>query len=36
MHYTGLFILRYAQIKSLVIVKAALIPKVAVLLVSAS
>lgn len=36
MRYTGLFVLRYVQIKSFVIVKVALIPKLHVLLVSVS
>lgn len=36
MHYTDLFALRSVQIKSLVIVKVDLIPKMAVLLVSVS
>ena len=36
MSYNGLFVLRYVQIKGLVIVKVALIPKAHVLLVSVS
>ena len=36
MRYTGLFVLRYVQIKGFVIVKVALIPKLDVLLVSDS